>query len=253
MVSGVVSLRYSAVRPRSLRLDGALSILLIGALTACAESSRTEDPDSVQASGGEGGGGSLGVCGDATDELLSGSGTPVEPLAPLFETPIPESDCGAVEREFEPALAPGPTHVTACSEIDYVTNPPCLGPHYGSWAAFQNYDAAIPRGFWVHSLEHGAVVISYACEDCEDEVAAAKAMIAELPIDPLCSAPVERRVILTPDRRLDTRWAASAWGFTLTSDCFEPEVFSAFAVSHNAAGPEDFCANGVDVSRPSNP
>jgi len=252
MVPGVVSLRDSAVRPRVLRRDCAFSIVLIAALFACSESPAT-DPDSAQGAGGEGGGGAQGACGDATEQLLSGSGTPLEPLAPLFETSIPDSSCNAVEREFDLTSAPGPTHVTTCSEIDYVTNPPCLGPHYGTWAAFQNYDAAIPRGFWVHSLEHGAVVITYSCEDCEDEVAAAKAMIAALPVDPLCSAPVERRVILTPDRKLDTRWAASAWGFTLTSECFEADVFSAFAISHNAAGPEDFCANGVDVSRPLNP
>jgi hypothetical protein len=184
---------------------------------------------------------------------LSGSGTPVEPLAPRFETLVPDSACAAVEREFDLTSAPGPAHVTACSEISYATNPPCVGPHYGTWAAFQNYDEPIPRGFWVHSLEHGAVVITYSCEDCQDEVAAAKQMITELPVDPLCSAPVERRVILAPDPRLDTRWAASAWGFTLTSECFEPEIFSAFAISHNAAGPEDFCANGLDVSRAPDP
>lgn len=166
---------------------------------------------------------------------------------PRFETAIEESACGAVEREYDTATAPAPSHVGVCSEVRYATNPPCVGPHYGTWAAFKNYDSAIPRGFWMHSLEHGAVVITYSCDDCEDEVGEAKAMIDTLPVDPLCSAPVARRVILTPDPKLDSRWAASAWGFTLTSDCFEPEVFRAFAISHNAAGPEDLCANGVDV------
>lgn len=210
--------------------------MLIAALSGCSESAEPEHPS-----------GPLGYCGEATAELVSGSGTPAEPLTPRFETAIFDSACGAVEREYDTATAPAPTHVKACAEVAYLTNPPCVGPHYGTWAAFQNYDAAIPRGFWVHSLEHGAVVITYSCDDCEDEVAAAKSMIEELPVDPLCTSPVERRVILTPDPKLDTRWAASAWGFTLTSDCFEAEIFSAFAISHNGAGPEDFCANGVDV------
>jgi hypothetical protein len=219
-----------------------LTLSLLAALSGCSESPDAEHPS-----------GPLGYCGEATAALVSGSGTPDEPLAPRFETPIAESACGAVEREYDTATAPAPAHVQACADVAYVTNPPCLGPHYGTWAAFRNYDDAIPRGFWVHSLEHGAVVITYSCRDCEDEVEAAKSTIDELPVDPLCSSPVERRVILTPDPKLDTRWAASAWGFTLTSDCFEPEIFSAFAISHNAAGPEDFCANGVDVGATAEP
>jgi hypothetical protein len=189
--------------------------------------------------------GPLGYCGEQTGALVSGSGTPAEPLAPLFETPIADSACDAVEREYATTLAP--THVEDCSELAHVTNPPCVGPHYQRWAAFKVYDEAIPRGFWVHSLEHGAVVIAYSCDDCEDEVEAAKALMDELPVDPLCSGAVERRVVLTPDPRLDTRWAASAWGFTLTSDCFESEVFRAFATAHYAVGPEDFCTAGLDV------
>lgn len=238
MVSAVAHSSDSAGRPRVLRFDCALPLTLIALLSGCSESPAD---------------GPLGYCGDATASLVSGSGTPAEPLVPRFETLIAESACGAVEREYDTATAPAPTHVQACADVAYTTNPPCVGPHYGAWAAFQNYDQAIPRGFWVHSLEHGAVVITYSCKDCDDEVLAAKTMIEELPVDPLCRAPIERRVILTPDPRLDTRWAASAWGFTLTSDCFEPAVFSAFAISHNAAGPEDFCENGRDVSAPPEP
>jgi hypothetical protein len=237
MVSNVVHSSDSAGRPRVLRLGCAFTLLLITVLSGCSESS---EPERVS--------GPLGYCGEATAGLVSGSGTPAEPLPPRFETAIAESACGAVEREYEPETAPAPSHLDPCAEVAYPTNPPCLGPHYdGMWAAFKTYDEAIPRGFWVHSLEHGAVVIAYSCTDCEAEVEAAKTLIEELPVDPLCSSPVERRVILTPDPKLDTRWAASAWGFTLTSECFEAEVFRAFAISHNAAGPEDFCDNGVDV------
>lgn len=224
----------SAAGPRAMRLRCALTMSLIGSLGACSE---------VTLEQGESG--PLGYCGEHTAALVSGTGTPAEPLAPLFETAIVESSCGAIEREYATTLAP--THVMNCSELDHVTNPPCVGSHYGTWAAFKVYDVAIPRGFWVHSLEHGAVVIAYSCDDCDDEVDAAKALMQELPVDPLCSAPVERRVVLTPDPKLDTRWAAAAWGFTLTSDCFEPEVFRAFATAHYAGGPEDFCADGLDV------
>jgi hypothetical protein len=103
----------------------------------------------------------------------------------------------------------------------------------------------VPRGFYVHSMEHGAVVILYSCSDCDEEVAAAKAMIEALPSDSACSEAVERRVILSPDPLLEARWAAAAWGFSLTSDCFEAEVFAAFVDVHYANGPEDLCGGGL--------
>ena len=69
------------------------------------------------------------------------------------------------------------SHVTQCSELDYPDNPPAGGNHYPVWAAFQTFSYAVPRGFWVHDLEHGAVVYSYNCTDgCPDEVAAGRAV-----------------------------------------------------------------------------
>ena len=98
----------------------------------------------------------------------------------------------------------------------------------------------------MHSMEHGAVVLAYSCTDCAAEVESAKAMIDALPVDPACSGNgTLRRVILTPDPLLETRWAAAAWGYTLNADCFESEVFRAFAEAHYAGGPEDFCASGL--------
>ena len=50
---------------------------------------------------------------------------------------------------------------------------------------------------------------------------------------------------MTPDPLLDVKWAASAWGWTLKADCFEPSVFGAFVTDHYAHAPEDACADGV--------
>ncbi|HEX6276526.1 MAG TPA: DUF3105 domain-containing protein [Polyangiaceae bacterium] len=201
-------------------------------------------------SGAGGGGGTTGYCGDATESLVTGSGTPANPAAPLTETPSAGSACGAVEREF--AHEP-PNHTPElCVEIDYSTNPPCTGTHYGTWAAYRVYDEPIPRGFWVHGLEHGAVTLTYSCTDCEAEVAVAEALLADVGPDPACVSRGQptRRTLLAPDPRLDTRWAASSWGFTLTADCFEPEVFRAFIEAHRGHGLEDVCSDGLDVSEP---
>lgn len=205
--------------------------------------------------GGAGGeGGEVAVdtsyCRELTESLTTGSGAPAVALVPLSTTDVAGSTCGAVERAFPLEAA---THVTACGELEYGTNPPSSGTHYGVWPSFKAYDEPVPRGFLVHGMEHGAVVIGYACDDCEDEVEAARELVAGIGPDPLCCSDpsctgATTRVVLAPDPRLDTVWAAASWGFTLTSDCFEPEVFRAFVEEHRGRGPEAVCSNGVDVA-----
>jgi hypothetical protein len=198
------------------------------------------------------GGVDTSYCGAQTRSLTTGSGTPSVALVPLSTTDVEGSECGAVERAFP---LQGAAHTDACVEIEYGTNPPSSGTHYGIWPVYKEYDAAVPRGFLVHGMEHGAVVIGYSCDDCEAEVAAARTLVAELGPDPLCCADpsctgATTRVILAPDPRLETRWAAASWGFTLVADCFEPDAFRAFVEAHRGRGPEAVCSNGADVGNP---
>jgi hypothetical protein len=152
----------------------------------------------------------------------------------------------------------GSTHVPVCALIDYRTNPPSSGNHYPIWAAYKTYPSPVPEGFWVHDLEHGAVVLTYNCAvtgtadsgTCNDDIAAAAAMIAALPDDPACvSIPqqsVRRRIVMVPDPKLDVRFAASAWGWTLRANCFDDSAFLAFENAHYGHGPEDLCTDGED-------
>jgi uncharacterized protein DUF3105 len=141
------------------------------------------------------------------------------------------------------------THVSVCSEVGYPDSPPAGGPHYPNWAAFQSYSFPVPRGFWVHDLEHGGVVFSYNCADgCADEVARVQALIDALPADPACPESAPRRVVLTPDPLLDVRWGVSAWGFTLRADCVDTERFRQFYLHHFALGPENLCNPGIDFA-----
>ena len=140
-------------------------------------------------------------------------------------------------------------HVDVCSELAYPDNPPAGGNHYPIWAAFEAYSFAVPRGFWVHDLEHGAVVYSYNCPDgCDDEVAQVQSLIDALPTDPLCTDGPVRRTVLTPDPLLDVRWGVSAWGHTLRADCVDTDRFTQFYLNHFGQGPEQLCAQGSDFS-----
>ncbi|MBX3130329.1 MAG: DUF3105 domain-containing protein [Polyangiaceae bacterium] len=189
----------------------------------------------VACSGAEGSGAGAG----------GGPGTDAAPDVSYEPTPVDGSACNAV-MQHHPILAS--PHVATCSVLDYATNPPSSGPHYPAWPAFKSYDAPVPRGYWVHALEHGAVIVLYSCTDCDDEVAAARQWVDALPLDAVCAKnDSKRRVIISPDPLLPTRWAAAGWGATLRASCFEPAVFADFYERMHGAGPENFCAEGVDL------
>jgi hypothetical protein len=143
----------------------------------------------------------------------------------------------------------GAQHVATCSPVEYATNPPCEGNHYDDAAAFFVYDEPIPKGFIVHSLEHGGIAIWYNCpKGCPGELARAQAFIDNLPEDVLCVADgIPRRVLLVPDPELSTRWAASAWGWTLNAPCFDEAAFSAFYAAHYDKTHERYC-RGIPVT-----
>ena len=232
----------------------ALTISIVAGLTACSssdsDSSDTTGADnSADASGSSGGSGSSNTS-NVGDGNSSSGGTAASAGGSSSTTASASGGSAgagpgcAVEiasHDLDAAI-----HVTECSHIDYATNPPSSGQHYGVWAAYQTYDFPVPRGYWVHSLEHGAVVISYNCpEGCPDEVAEAESLIASLPVDPRCVPyDLDRQVILTPDPHLDTRWAMSSWGHTLRADCIDAAAFADFYESNVAHGPEDICGGG---------
>lgn len=145
-------------------------------------------------------------------------------------------------------LLPG-IHVPVCSYIAWPSNPPTSGEHYPIWAAYQTYTTPVPRGFYVHDEEHGAVVITYNCPSgCDADLAQLTAWLDARPADPACTPPVRARIVVTPDPLIPTRFAAAAWGWALTSQCFDLAALGPFIDAHYAMAPEDFCSDGVDVT-----
>ena len=182
-----------------------------------------------------------------TNGTLSGEafvgGLPSQPVGP----------CNAVVQQ---QAIEGWAHVPICTKTDYQSNPPSSGDHYPIWAAYKTYTSPIPEGYWVHNLEHGGVVLTYNCPGgCADDVAAAGAWIKSQPDDTTCPVdedageiPVRVRFVMTPDPKLTAKFAASAWGWTLRADCFDPVAFSAFKEAHYGNGRELMCGDGDDVS-----
>lgn len=145
-----------------------------------------------------------------------------------------------------------PTHVPVGSTIDWDSNPPASGSHFPRWAAYQEYTSPVPRGYWVHSLEHGAVVLLSNCAlaegaDCEPILAALRQASASIPSDGTCVAPVRVRTVITPDPSIQTPIVAVAWGFIYRSACVDQPSLEAFVKAHYASGPENVCANGISA------
>lgn len=151
------------------------------------------------------------------------------------------------------ALGAG-THVPVGTDLTWESNPPSSGSHYPVWAAFQEFTSPVPRGYYVHDLEHGAVVLLYNCAglaggpeggECGLLRDGLRQASASLPDDPLCGAGVRVRTVITSDPLIPTTVAAAAWGFTYRAECVDLPSLEAFAAAHYARAPENECANGV--------
>jgi hypothetical protein len=135
--------------------------------------------------------------------------------------------------------------------LEWNSNPPATGPHYNVWAPWARaYDQPVPRGNWVHNLEHGGVVLLYRCPcGCPEVVERLTQLGRSLPQDSRCMPPINARWLVTPDPLLpeDTLVAAAAWGFTYRANCVDEASLRAFINEHYAKSDEDICADGLRV------
>ncbi len=138
----------------------------------------------------------------------------------------------------------GWSHVPEGSAITYQGNPPASGPHYPSWLRYAEYTQVIPRGYWVHNLEHGAVVVLYRPDAPADVIRQITDAFRSIPNDPLCG---HRRAVLVPDPLLPRQTAVVAADFVLTGDPVDAAAVRDFAVARRNHAPEQICDQG---SRP---
>lgn len=183
----------------------------------------------------------VGACSGASQSQGQGHGPP--------DASYPDASCH-VQIE-QPPLMSSFAHVPIGTMIDWDSNPPSSGPHYPIWAAFQAYTSPVPRGYYVHDLEHGAIVFLYNCGSagCPDVVSTLQAASDSLPDDPVCAQQggpgVRVRTVITPDPLIPTRVAAAAWGWIYLADCADLPTLEQFAKAHYGQGREDLCSPGT--------
>ncbi|MCW5808149.1 MAG: DUF3105 domain-containing protein [Deltaproteobacteria bacterium] len=154
--------------------------------------------------------------------------------------------CDGTQTRVEDELG---VHVPIGSAIEWSTNPPVTGPHFPIWAAWDREYTELPRGHYVHNLEHGGIVLAYNCPDgCPDVVEKLRTIVREFDADVLCNAPVRNRFVVTGDPLLPAgvQVAALSWDAMWTGGCFDPYVRT-FAGTHYRRAPEDLCVDGANL------
>lgn len=140
-------------------------------------------------------------------------------------------------------------HVSKNTEIQYDSNPPAGGNHYGdSTTSAGEYDKAPADGYLVHSLEHGAVILWYKPTDSTDQsqlpeaTDSAKAnRLSKQDIDRLKqifnSISVNKKIMI-PRVNMNTPIAITSWGRLLKLPTIDESKIKTFFETNENRGPE---------------
>jgi hypothetical protein len=133
----------------------------------------------------------------------------------------------------------GRGHVAEGTRVRYRNDPPASGKHYPLTVRYGVYEDAIPAPYWVHNLEHGAIVVLYNCPNgeagCATAVRQLQALYGQLPPGKYG----EVKLVATRYPRLRTPFAALAWNRVLPLDTFDPQRLEKFYSAWVDKGPED--------------
>ena len=154
--------------------------------------------------------------------------------AEVFDPTVPDATPIPGVETFEVESA---THTTG--PVDYPQDPPVGGPHDPSWQRCAVYDAPVRKENAVHSLEHGAVWITYQPDLPESD----REILAKL-------AEGQRYILISPYPGLEDPVVASAWGAQLRLDDVNDPRLPAFIDRYAGNGPERgaTCDTGVETT-----
>ena len=158
------------------------------------------------------------------------------------EGPTDPPSTGTQGTVVTPVMNEGWLHVAEGSVVRYVNNPPASGPHYPVWARYQEFTTPLARGYWVHNLEHGAVVFLHRPDAPASVISALRGVFRGLSADRDCGHPL---ALMTPDAELPRPIAVVAADWVLTADGVDAPTIEAFVAARRNHGPEQVCAPGT--------
>lgn len=127
--------------------------------------------------------------------------------------------------------------------VEYETSPPAYGPHNNIWQNCQGdiYSEPIPNEHAMHSLEHGAIWVTYHPDLPQGDVDTLASMVEGT-----------EKMLMSPYPDLDAPISLQAWGYQLKLD--DPndsrlnDFVRALRVNTSLEGPTAACSNGVTVT-----
>ncbi len=134
-------------------------------------------------------------------------------------------------------------HVPFGSTVDYSVSPPVGGDHWDIWQNCGVYSAPLHDEMVVHSMEHGAVWVTYRPDLPAGTVEQLRSIVRDAYVGS------ERYIVLSPYEGLTNDVVASAWGRQLRLDRVDdprlPEFLRLFA--GGAQSPEKLfpCSGGA--------
>jgi Protein of unknown function (DUF3105) len=152
----------------------------------------------------------------------SGNGSGDEELARTIRA------AGGTFQTFE---SEGRTHVGDLNaKVDYKTDPPTSGTHYGIPAVWGIYERPLNQIQAVHNLEHGGIAIQYGDDVSEADVRRIEAFYREDP----------NGMLVAPLPRLGNQIALTAWTHLAKFPRFDEKAFEDFRDTYRGKGPEPF-------------
>lgn len=126
----------------------------------------------------------------------------------------------------------GAGHVDIGTDIEWMNNPPHSGPHFPMWASWGEHERPLERGYWVHNMEHGGIVLGYLCPGgCDEDLEVLRQVIEERP---------DSRIIVTQDPLLEEPgFYAASWTWVHHFDTAELDEVLCFVDQHFNHAPED--------------
>ncbi|KAK9504035.1 hypothetical protein O3M35_010476 [Rhynocoris fuscipes] len=148
---------------------------------------------------------------------------------------LPNPDLPAlIHKSFIPTAYKA-RHVCMNEKIEYSSELPTFGPHRAAWPRYGEYKFVPPQR-WLHSLEHGAVVLLY--HPCAHPflVQQAKQIVKSCLF----------RHVISPYNRLphDRPMALLTWGWSLLLPDIDEELMVKFIKDHALNGPEEISRDG---------
>lgn len=144
---------------------------------------------------------------------------------------------GAVDGIEGVRVVPAESRDHVETRVAYPTSPPAGGAHFPAWQNCGFYTVPVPDETAVHSLEHGAVWVTYRTDVPASELADLAALAAG-----------ETHLLASPYEQ-DPPFVVTAWGHQLDLDSLEDPRFGRFLDAYLEQGPERgaVCSGAIGV------